>query len=345
MPIRYEPVSYGELPEWQLDDAAAALSAFCRSIDRFHPADDIAFAAQEALGAGSQSAARRFFEQVFTPCAVLGNHEPGRVTGYYEPHLKASHHCSPAFPHPIYRRPPDLVNLVDDAMRGSVNGELTHARLTASGAAEPYPERSDIDLGALSGRGLELAWVGDQVDLFFLQVQGSGLLEFEDGSRVRIGYDGKNGYPYSSIGRHLIDAGFFSAAQLTMPVLIAWLRADTERARKVMWINRSYIFFRELPAALEGPLGNDAIPLTPGRSLAVDGSFHPVGTPIYVHVPDLHDPDSGRSFARLMIGQDAGSAINGAERGDIYYGSGYSAGERAGLTNHTARFFILKLSR
>jgi membrane-bound lytic murein transglycosylase A len=157
---------------------------------------------------------------------------------------------------------------------------------------------------------------------------------------VRINYDGKNGHPYSSIGRYLIDKGLLAANKVSMQVLGKWLRADPERGKQVMWQNQSFIFFRELGDA-EGPVGAMTVPLTPGRSLAVDTAYHTLGSPIFVAAPDMRHAVKDGVFNRLMVAQDVGSAIKGPERGDIYFGSGDKAGRIAGVTKHPGNFYVL----
>ncbi|MGE0023910.1 MAG: murein transglycosylase A [Hyphomicrobium sp.] len=352
----YEPVSFDELPGWAEDDHLAAFAAFVRSAEPIRRAASLASgntatasgalierAAHAAAVSGQitdSAAAKSFFERSFVPHRVAHNGADGLVTGYYEPLLAGSRSVCAAYPIPIYRRPPDLVNLVREEERGALAGGLTHARKTAHGT-EPYATRADIeDGGALAGQGLEFIWMADPVDTFFMHIQGSGRIRFPDGTTARITYDGKNGHPYTSVGRVLIDAGHVSAADMTLASLKAWLAADAARGRKVMQENRSFVFFRELANEADGPLGSLEIPLSDGRSLAVDTGFHALGTPVYVSAPEL-TPWHGRSFARLMIAQDVGSAIRGPERGDIYFGSGDEAGRLAGGTKHPARFFVL----
>ena len=175
-----------------------------------------------------------------------------------------------------------------------------------------------------------------------MQVQGSGLVHLDDGSQVRLSYAGKNGYPYTSIGRLLIERGEMTPDEIDMAKVKAWLRADPERGRALMAENQSYVFFRTLgeEEAREGPLGAGGVPLTPGRSLAIDTEYQVLGTAIFVTAPDLQAPD-GQSFRRLMIGQDVGSAIRGPERGDIFWGTGEGAGAIAGRTRHAATFHVL----
>jgi membrane-bound lytic murein transglycosylase A len=352
----FEPVSFADLPGWAQDDHRAALGAFRKSCERtlvegctstrsgeWYAA--LSCACEHALALirrrVSGAVARGFFETYFTPHRVLHNAPEGLLTGYYEPVLYGTRTPEGRFRTPIYRRPPDLVNLVDEAMRGAQGETLTHARKTENGL-EPYPTRAEIESGALKDRGLELLYLADPVDAFFMQIQGSGRIKLSDGTAIRLSYDGKNGHPYSSIGRHLIDTGELVAEQVSLGGLAKWLKADPKRAKKAMWHNASYVFFRERAGEeAKGPLGVLDIPLTAGRSLAVDASVHAVGTPIYVSAPTLLHALPAGPFQRLMIAQDVGSAINGPERGDIFFGSGRAAGRRAGVTKHVGNFFVL----
>jgi membrane-bound lytic murein transglycosylase A len=349
----FEPVSFADLPGWAQDDHTAALRAFVASCKRLaevqaHGSASVrlspdlaaAFAVASQLSADTVHA-RRFFEASFVPHRVSHGRDGGLLTGYYEPVVDGSRTREGVYQVPLYRRPPDLVNLVDEAARGTVGTGLTHARATATGT-EPYATRAEIESGALAGQGLELFYLADPVDLFFMQVQGAGRIRLQDGSLVRVTYDGKNGHPYTSIGRYLVDTGALPIADVTLESLARWLRADPERGRAVMWQNASYVFFRELTGdEAASAKGVHGIPLTPGRSLAVDTSVHKLGTPIYVVAPSLAGDGAVPPYQRLMIAQDVGSAIKGPERGDIYYGSGDEAGQRAGTTKHAGHFFVL----
>jgi membrane-bound lytic murein transglycosylase A len=218
----------------------------------------------------------------------------------------------------------------------------THSVLRRNGEKlVPYYTRAEIEAGALEGKGLELLYLDDPVELFFMQIQGSGRVRLTDGSWVRLGYAAKNGHSYVSIGKILAERGD-RPKDLTMEGLKAWLRADPARGRALMQENTSYVFFRELPKteAGDGPVGAQGVALTPGRSLAVDASYHALGTPIFVAAPELKTLD-GAPFRRLMIAQDVGSAIRGPERGDIFFGTGDAAGAIAGMAKQKARFFVL----
>ncbi|HRN85053.1 MAG TPA: MltA domain-containing protein [Hyphomicrobium sp.] len=351
----FSPVPFAELPGWDSDDHLAAFEAFVRSAPALREAAGRASGKTKTAGAAlvataeaalakaskisTRDAARAFFEGMFAPHRVKHHGAEGLLTGYYEPVLDASREASGAFRVPIYRRPPDLVNLVGEAERGALADGLTHARRTASGI-EPYATRAEIEGGALANQGLELVWLEDPVDAFFLHVQGSGRVRLAGGESIRITYDGKNGHPYTSIGRYLIDSGAMAAEEMSLDALKAWLTAHPDDARAVMQQNTSFVFFRELGSEADAPLGALGTGLSSGRSLAVDTGYHALGTPIYVSAPTLKPWDES-GFARLMIAQDVGSAIRGPERGDIYFGSGADAGRLAGSTKHPGRFFVL----
>ena len=358
----YRPVRYGDLPGWERDDHLAAFQTFLKSCGRViarardgaaetdskrpqvPPAALAAACSRATAQAGeitTKEAARAFFEENFTPNAVVKKGQASLLTGYYEPILQGSRTPDGPYQTPIYKRPPDLVNVVDDTRRGTLKpGELTHVRKT-DGGTEPYFTRAQIESGALKGKGLELFYFSDSVEVFFMQIQGSGRVKLTDGTTVRVHYDGKNGHPYSSIGRYLIDKAILAADRMSMTALAQWLRADPERGRKVMWQNSSYVFFREIKDDVGSPLGAMRVPLTPQRSLAIDPSYHALGIPIYLSVPTMKHVSQGSPFNRLMVGQDVGSAIRGAERGDIFFGSGDEAGRLAGGTRYPGRFFVL----
>lgn len=353
--ISLKPVTYADLPGWKQDDHLAALKAFLRSCEtviaaaetgdgkaggELAPALAKVCAAAQSLARPTRAAARAFFEQHFVPHRVVRKQGHGFLTGYYEPVLSGSRKPQGRFRTPIYKRPPDLVNVVSETQRASKSAGYTHLRKTAKGT-EPYPTRAEIEQGALKGQGLELLYLADPVDAFFMQVQGSGRIKLTDGSSVRVNYDGKNGHPYTSVGRYLVDKGYMKKDEVTLQSLRRWLRADPERGKKAMWQNASFVFFRELKGeGALGPLGALGVPLTPGRSLAVDPAFHPLGAPVYVTAPSLKI-SAERGFKRLMVAQDVGSAIKGPERGDIYFGSGEKAGRLAGTTQHAGSFFVL----
>ncbi len=354
--VSLTPVTFAELPGWADDDHLSAFKAFLAScqavIDRSNPARgakaspralaEMCRFAQASAGKMSKAGARTFFETHFKPKRVDQTIKEGLLTGYYEPLLKGSRTPTAEYKAPIYRRPPDLVNMVAESERGAKSASFTHMRQTADGL-KPYLTRAEIEQGALTGQGLELLYFRDNVDVYFLQVQGSGRVELPNGDKIRISYDGKNGYPYTSIGRELIDAGTFTPDNMSLKALSNWLKADRKRAEPVMWKNQSYVFFRELKAeeagSAKGALGS---PLHTGRSLAIDTAYHALGLPIYVSSPELKHATGDRGFHRLMIAHDVGSAIKGPERGDIFFGSGDKAGRIAGVTKHPGHFYVLE---
>jgi membrane-bound lytic murein transglycosylase A len=337
--IRLKPISFAEIKGWAGDDHAAALRAFIKSA---HADPELRYGdAAILLGDGvSREAARRFFEDLYTPYVVENPREGGLVTGYYEPEVNGSRERGGKFQVPVYRRPDDIVQVKPDLLRAFYNNSFSVMRREGEELV-PYYTRAEIEAGALEGRGLELLYLDDPVELFFMQIQGSGRVRLPDGSWVRLGYAAKNGRRYISIGKLLAERGEKPPQGLTMEGLKWWLRADPARGRALMHENKSYVFFRELPEgeAGEGPVGAQGVPLTPGRSLAVDAAYHALGTPIFVAAPDLEV--GGTAFRRLMIAQDVGSAIKGPQRGDIFFGTGEAAGGIAGTTKEAARFYVL----
>jgi membrane-bound lytic murein transglycosylase A len=354
---KLERVTFGELPGWEADDHLAAFNTFLKSCDAVAraankasgnsasqckvPVSDLAAACRAAqdLKAPTKASAKAFFETQFIPHRIAHGKTEGMLTGYYEPVLQGSRTPEGKFQTPVYKRPADLVNVVAEADRASKQTGFTHLRHTDAGDV-PFPTREEIEKGALANQGLELLYLEDPVEVFFMHIQGSGRIHLTDGTTIRINYDGKNGHPYSSIGRYLIDNGLLDANKMSMQALGKWLRQDKERGQKIMWQNRSFIFFRELDDS-EGPMGAMSVALTSGRSLAVDTGFHTLGTPIYLNVPKLTRGQPRGGFNRLMVAQDVGSAIKGPERGDIYFGSGETAGKLAGTTKHAGNFFVL----
>jgi membrane-bound lytic murein transglycosylase A len=332
-------ISFADLEGWAEDDHAAAFRALLRSCAADptspHAADAL------ALGPGANTdAARAFFENRFLPHLIADRGRPGFVTGYYEPEIEGSYARGGPFQVPVYRRPKDLITLAPETERARFNDRITGLRQTAEGQV-PYYTRAEIWDGALSWRGLELLYLKDMVELFYMQVQGSGRVHLKEGGAVRLGYAGKNGYPYTSIGRLLIERGAIAPDAMSMAAVKAWLKCDEARGRALMEENRSYVFFRELDAeeGRDGPRGAQGVALTPGRSLAVDTAYHRLGLPVFVTAAEL--VTEGKPFRRLMIAQDVGSAIRGPERGDIFWGTGEGAGAIAGSTRHAARFAVL----
>ncbi len=348
----FKQVSFEQIPGWPHDDHAAALTAFRRSALRslekpyrtgslgieagaFEPA----YAQARELSSPDGATARRFFERHFAPC-LIETGSPGFVTGYYEPVVRASPVCTTRFSVPLYRRPDDLVD-IDEARRPpDLDPGFMFARTTTAGLVE-YFDRAAIEQGALAGRGLELAWLESAVDAFFIHVQGSARLEMTDGTVKRITYAAKSGHPFTGPGGVLVAMGEIPAAEISMQAIRAWFARNSGRVDEILWQNRSFIFFREAPVddpAL-GPVAAAKVPLTPGRSIAVDRLLHTFSTPFFI---DAQVRGFGAGpLRRLMIAQDTGSAITGAARADLFAGTGDAAGEIAGVIKEHAVFHAL----
>ncbi len=353
--LKLEPVAFSRLTGWAKDDHRAAFVAFRRSCrfvvkqsggtstqKRLRQICQKALARKSDL---SQKAARAFFERHFSVYRILPRHRYGRLTGYYEPILRGSRTKSARFPVPIYKKPPELVRLTRAEQRKlrrqyKLKKPITWAKRTARGL-EPYPTRKEIEKGHLEGRGLELVYLANPVDAFFLHVQGSGRIQLEDGKTMRIGFAAKNGYPFTSIGKSHIQKGLLTPAAVSRKAMYAWLAKSPKKARELMWENESFIFFRKLSSlgADSGPIGAMGVPLTPGRSLAVDRRYHRLGLPIWISSQGRGKGNS--PLRRLMIAQDEGSAIRGVQRGDVFWGSGKKAGRLAEKTFDRVKFFLL----
>ena len=347
------PVRFETLAGWAEDNHAAALAAFragCATGDSTAPASDDVAEAQKiraelcrrasAIPDDDRGAARAFFESRFVPMRVEA---AGFVTGYFEPEIAGARHRGGRFQVPLYAAPADLVRIDETTRPGALAPGLQYARRTKNGLVE-HPDRAAIDKGALKDRGLEIVWIEDPVDAFFIHIQGSARIRLADGSLMRVAYAAKSGHPYTPIGRLLVERGAIALEDMSMERLRDWLRDNPGEAATLMQANRSYIFFREVGIAdpMAGPIGAAGVSLTPGRSIAIDPAFHAYGSPIFVTADLPADTvAAGQPFRRLMIAQDTGSAIRGPARGDLFLGSGEAAGLRAGRIRHAADFVRL----
>jgi membrane-bound lytic murein transglycosylase A len=251
------------------------------------------------------------------------------VTGYYEPEIEGSRTHLPGYDVPIYAKPADLVE--QDSAAATATGTPRRGRLE-NGVMVPYYDRAEIEDGALAGRGLEIAWAKDPIDLFFLEIQGSGRLRLPDGSVMRIGYAGQNGRDYVGIGRLMRERGLLQPGGTTMQDITAWLRAHPDEGKALMRENKSYVFFKELTGA--GPLGALGVAVTPRASVAADPKFVPLGAPILL---ELDRPEA----SGLWIAQDTGGAIRGANRFDTFWGAGEEAARIAGGMQGRGSAYIL----
>jgi membrane-bound lytic murein transglycosylase A len=352
--LKLKKVEFSDLPGWADDNHAEALRAFrqsCAVAPAAGRADVVAALAKICAGAlalaaadaGDKAKARAFFEGNFRPFRVLGDQPDGLMTGYYEPELEGSLKPDARFKVPVLRRPDDLVDVVPDVDRAAANaaGKLSSMRKTQAGLM-PYFTRAEIEAGSLAGRGLEMLYLDNTIDLYLMQVQGSGSIKFAGGKVIRIGYSGKNGYPFTGAGGVMIREGIMKREDLTMQSMQAWLEAHPKDTTRILQENKSYVFFEEraLPEGATGPFGGHGTPLTPRRSLAVDPQYHVLGSPVYVTADEL-EADGKSAFRHLMIAEDVGSAIRGPERGDIFWGTGFAAGEIAGRTKHRGHIYAL----
>jgi membrane-bound lytic murein transglycosylase A len=356
--LTLQKTTFAALEGWDKDRQAEALAAFllsCPALAKdgaaagsktpengpaggFGAPDFWRAACEEAktVAAGDASA-RAFFERRFTPYLAANNGQPeGLFTGYYVPELKGSRTKTARFRVPIYRVPDDLVTADLGLFKEELKGQRIAGKVE-KGKLKPYDSRAEIVRGALAGKGLEILYVDDPVDAFFLHIQGSGRVVLEEGGAITIGYAGANGRPYVAIGRALAQNGAMDKDSVTMQSIRAWLAAHPGEAEKTMEANPSYVFFRELPGA--GVVGAAGVELTPGRSLAVDRRFVPYGVPLWLQSQGA-GPDAA-VLRRLMVAQDTGGAITGPVRGDVFWGFGHEAGERAGRMKDAGRYFLL----
>jgi membrane-bound lytic murein transglycosylase A len=346
--------SFDALAGFEADDALSAFRTFLSTARALEldaaplraglaPSAALRAAARAALAEPPRDAetARRFFLAHFRPFRVGAG--PDFLTGYYEPWARGSMVATPKFSAPVLARPADLVSFAPGRPPPGFDSTLAAARRSSDGTLSPYPDRAAIET-----RGDDpLLWLADPVEVFLIQVQGSARVELEDGRVVRLVYDGRNGQPYTSIGRTLIEAGEIPEREMSLARLKSWLREHGlrpgERGRELMWRNRSYVFFRveENLDPEAGPIGGAGVPLTPLRSIAVDRSLWSYGLPFWISADLPWEGDAPTPFRRLMIAQDTGSAILGAARADLFFGGGDLAGTRAGAIRHHADFTVL----
>jgi len=349
-------VSYRDLESWPADQQAQAFSAFKKSCSVFlsKPATQKILPekiggiardwqpscqAAENLDRLTDAQARRFFEQQFTILSYSQNTE-GLFTGYFAPEYQGSHKPTEHYRYPLYGVPEGLKILDLGRFNPSLKGQTIVGEIQ-DGAFVPYKDRKDIDSGALKNRKLELVWLKDPVDAFFIHIQGSGVIRYENGDRQMFGYAGKNGRAYHAIGKFLIQSGEITEDNMSMQAIRLWISQNPLQARALMWKNPSYVFFRALDS--HAPVGSMNVELTAGRSLAVDRSYVPLGMPVWL---DLTPSGQGTDpVRRLVIAQDTGGAIKGRVRADIYWGIGEDAGLLAGPMKEQGRYYFLLPNR
>lgn len=346
--LRYEPAGWQDLPGWQSDELPAAwpaLRASCAS-SRMPAAWQQFCAAARALGDSDATAQRQLIESRLRPWRLVlvspdtpqQRQDTGLVTGYYEPVLNGSRTRGGPFQTPLYAVPDDLVTVDLGQLYPALQGERIRGRLQGR-RITPYPDRAGIATGTLLA-GKEIVWVDSAIDAFFLEIQGSGRVRLTDGRTIRLAFADVNGHPYRAIGRYLVEQGVFTLDAVTAPALREWLAQNPQRQAEVFHTNPSVVFFRELPLgdATVGPQGAMGVPLTAGRSLAIDPRLLPLGAPLYL---DTTHPQHGTPLQRLMLAQDTGGAIRGALRADLFFGLGPDAGDAAGRMRADGALWLL----
>ncbi|MCH9853162.1 MAG: MltA domain-containing protein [Alphaproteobacteria bacterium] len=336
--FRLQKVKFTQLPDYSADHPQSLLVGLLSSCNKYQAMDEKAVIGTNALpilARDWQQTCRvleqsltkygrleqELFEKLFIPYLVVnGKKKTGLFTGYYEAELQASRIKSTVYRYPIYQRPPDLVK-------------------DANGKFQPYHNRGQIDNGALEGKGLELFWAKDRLDVFILHIQGSGKLLLDDGSVVRIGYDGNNGYSYRSVARKMISDGLITNEQSDWDGIRGWLERNPDKALNVLAYNQRYVFFK-LSTHQLSIVGAQGTPLLAGRSMAVDKNYIPLGSILWVDIKNI--PDAGpKRIRRFMLAQDTGNAIKGIIRGDFFWGSGNEALRYAGRMKNEGSYYVL----
>lgn len=351
----YTPVAFDTLPGWGADALAEALPAWQRSCARMASQPDDKEIGPSAgtvadwrplcsgianIPTGDSDALRGFIEANLVPLRVRGKtDDPGLFTGYFEPIIEASRERTPIYHEPIYALPRDHVSVRLEAFDPDLKGRSIVGRVEG-GRLIPYRQRGEIEAGAINQSADVLFWARDTLDVFILQVQGSGIAALPDGARTRIGFAGHNGHNYGSVGRWLIERGELSSGRAGWEDIRAWLEANPKIMRDTLAVNRRFIFFREIDG--DGPTGAAGVTLTAERSMAVDPKHVPLNVPVWL---DAEHPDGGpggkKRLQRLMLAQDTGNAIRGAVRGDFFWGTGREALDKAGRMKSRGAYYIL----
>ncbi len=325
---------FTKLKGWEKDEHSQALESFVKSCEKIQKTPSNKKIYESGIGgvygdwkqicnqammvdaSKNPADARKFFEDNFVPYkAKNGWRSTGRVTGYFEMALKGSRTKHEPYIYPLYKKPSDKID------------------------GQKYFSRKEIDEGALEDKNLELVWVDDPVREFFLQVQGSGRIQLDDGTEMRVGYGGQNGYKYVPIGKYMIEKEYLTKENMSAHAIKDWLYSHPDQAKEVMQANPSYVFFREIKG--DGPIGGQGVALTPMRSLAVDKRYIPYGVPVWLNVDLTAKEEQGEKVNRLFVAQDTGGAIKGPIRSDLFFGYGSEAEDLAGYQNSKGRYFLL----
>jgi membrane-bound lytic murein transglycosylase A len=337
----YTPSNWEKLPEWTTLDLTPSWSALLQScrVLKNKPQWQSVCSGAEVVDKNDNLAQRLFYEDKLIPFQVINNDgsEQGVITGYYEPLLKGSRFKTSRFIYPLYAAPDDMLEVELGEIFPQLKGQRIRGRLSGKKVV-PYYKRAEIDAGTESLKGRELFWVENAVELFFLQIQGSGRIELVDGRQIKVGYADQNGHPYVSIGKKLIEMGEMKLEDASMQGIKAWGEKNPGKLMALLELNPSYVFFRELPENLTAPLGALGVPLTNEYSIAIDPKSVPLGSPVFLATTQ---PNSAIPLNRLMLAQDTGGAIRGQVRADFFWGFGEKAGAQAGRMKQQGRMWVL----
>jgi len=342
---RFEPVKWSKLPGWKTDDALAAWPAVVSTCHVLGARAEWQAFCSAVMAASPADAAfvRGFLEQQLTPYRierVTGRKREtrGLVTGYYEPLLHGARERSEAFATPLYRPPEDLLIVDLASVIPELKGKRVRGRLEGNKVVPYYTRAATREAPSLAGH--EIVWIDNALDAFMLEIQGSGRVQLTTGETIRLQYADQNGQPYRSIGRYLADKGYMTIDQVNTPAIRNWLAANPARVNEVLDSNPSVVFFNEAP--LEdpsiGPKGAQGMPLTAGRSIAVDPKFLPLGAPMFLSTTH---PGSELPLQRVVVAQDTGGAIRGPVRADLFFGFGSDAGAQAGMMKNDLEMWLL----
>lgn len=340
-----KPAQWDDVDGLQLDNLSSAWPAWmysCSTLVNKPAWQKVCNAAEKLSGQTNNkpnaSAVQAYFKQYFSPYKAMNEDggDAGLITGYYEPQLKGSRTKSTQYPYPLYAAPDDLITVELDTLFPELKFKRVRGRLVGNKLV-PYYNRAEIESETSPMRGQAFVYIDDIIDVFFLQIQGSGLVQLDNGEQMHVGYANQNGHTYNSIGRLLIERGELTLPQASMQGIKNWARNNLSKVRELLNNNPSYVFFRELPAGLPGPLGALGVPVLAERSIAIDPKFVPLGAPVFLSTTE---PNSTQPLKRLVMAQDTGGAIKGGVRADFFWGSGAEAGARAGAMKQTGKIWV-----
>jgi membrane-bound lytic murein transglycosylase A len=333
--------NWGDVDGFVEDDLSAAWGAWMQSCSTLtnKPQWQTVCSAAKALNKPNKKVVKAYFTQYFNVYSASNQDgtDTGMITGYYEPLLKGSRSKSSQYLYPLYKQPADLIAVELSDVHPELKNKRVRGKIVGNKLV-PYLTRADIEASPAPLAGNELLWIDDIIDVFFLQIQGSGLVKLDNGEDIHVGYADQNGQTYNSVGRVLIERGELTIDQASMQGIKNWARNNLSKLRELLNSNPSYVFFRELPSGLPGPLGALGVPITAERSVAIDPKYVPLGAPLFLSTTQ---PNSSKPLKRLMVAQDTGGAIKGGVRADFFWGAGNDAGSKAGAMKQTGKIWVL----